>query len=156
MTAPPISEEDLELEELRRRRREEILTRRAPAPQPSQPPTPPKELRGESIAPFLEAHPRVVVDVWAPWCGPCRTMAPVLETLAQRLHPKVRFAKVNADEEPGWATQWGVSGIPTLLLFERSHLVDRLVGAQPLGALEARLRAVFRLQAAEPANEESG
>lgn len=139
-------ENDDELLELRRRRVQEILDRRTSGgtPPPAADPTP-TELRSEAIRAFLSEHPRVVVDVWAPWCAPCRMVAPVLDGLARKWYPKIRFAKVNADEEPLWTTQWGVSGIPTLLLFQQSRLVDRLVGAYPATVMESRFRSAFRL-----------
>ncbi len=139
------SEPDLELAELRARRREAMLAGRARERSPPPPPSRPVNLNGVTFGPFLQEHPRVAIDVWAPWCGPCRAMAPVLDALAQELAGAVQFAKLNADEEPTLAGRWGVEGIPTLLLFERGTLVDRIVGAHPHDTLERRLRATFRL-----------
>ncbi len=139
---------DPELDALRDRRLKEILSRRTPAPAPpSRPALKPTELTSASVNGFLGAHRRVVVDVWAPWCGPCRTMAPILDTLAHELDPDVRFAKVNADEELMLAQRWGVEGIPTLLLFEGAKLVDRVVGAYPHDTLLQHVRSIFRLRA---------
>lgn len=142
----PIEEEDTELAELRQRRIQEILGQRSSAPAAPPPPAAPVELTAQSFPQFLAAHPRVVVDVWAPWCAPCRAVAPVLDALAKRfaVHD-VRFTKLNADEEPQMAAQWGVTGIPTLLLFQESRLIDRLVGAYPGEVIDRRLRTAFRL-----------
>lgn len=92
---------------------------------------------------FVSEHPRALVDVWAPWCGPCRTMGPILEALAQEYAGRVDFGKINADDEPGLANQFGVEGIPTLLFFRRGQLVDRVVGAVPPDRLRNRIRAVY-------------
>lgn len=140
-----IEEADPELSAIRARRVAQLLTRRPDAPTSAPARAVPVELTSSSIRPFLADHPRAVVDVWAPWCGPCRTMAPILDGLAGELAPNVHFGKLNADTEPSLAARWNVEGIPTLLLFESGRLVDRIVGAQPRDRLRARLQAVFRL-----------
>jgi thioredoxin 2 len=82
----------------------------------------------------FEKHKRdddlpVLVDVWAPWCGPCRVMAPMFELAAKELEPKVRLLKVNADKEPGVASELGAAAIPTLLLLNKGQVVARSAGA---------------------------
>ena len=77
----------------------------------------------------------VLVDVWAPWCGPCRTMAPMFEAAAAGLEPDVRLLKVNADEQPRIAADYGVSGIPALLLFRGGRLVSRNAGFMTEGQI---------------------
>jgi thioredoxin 1 len=77
----------------------------------------------------------VIVDFWAPWCGPCKMVAPVLEKLAKEYAGKLVVAKVNTDENPEWAMKFGVQGIPTLLLVSNGKIAHRQVGALPEGML---------------------
>jgi len=77
----------------------------------------------------------VVVDFWAPWCGPCRMMAPHYEEATRRLQNKARFAKVNSDEEPQLSARYGIRGIPTLIVFKQGAEVARQSGAMELAGL---------------------
>lgn len=71
----------------------------------------------------------VLIDVWAPWCGPCRSMAPMFERAAQQLEPAVRLLKLNSDQAPGVSSRLGISGIPTLLLMRNGREIARTSGA---------------------------
>ncbi len=80
---------------------------------------------------ILNSDLPVVVDFWAPWCGPCKAVAPILDKLAEDYSDKVVIAKVNTDEDNQYAAQYGVQGIPTMIFFHEGKLVHRQVGALP-------------------------
>jgi len=84
----------------------------------------------------LQAKELVLVDFWAPWCGPCRMIAPVVEELASENAGSVKMAKINIDDNRAAATKYGVSSIPTLLLFKDGEVVDRFEGIKPKHRLQ--------------------
>jgi thioredoxin 1 len=82
----------------------------------------------------------VLVDFWAPWCGPCRVVAPVVEQIAQEYDGLVKVTKLNTDENPMIASQYRIMGIPTLGIFVNGKMVDQVVGAVPKGHIENKLK----------------
>ncbi|HVJ63649.1 MAG TPA: thioredoxin [Bdellovibrionota bacterium] len=85
-----------------------------------------------------------MVDFWAPWCGPCRAIAPVIDALATQYEGQVSITKVNVDENPRVATDYEIRGIPTTLFFKNGKLVDRIVGAVPKDDFQKSIERLLR------------
>jgi thioredoxin 1 len=133
---------DDELARLRERRMRELLAaKEAPPP----PPAAVLTATTANLEALVVAHPYLVVDCWAPWCGPCRRVAPVVEALAAEFAGRIAFAKLNTDEHPRVAQAYGISAIPTLLLFAGGRLAGTITGAYPIDAMRAELLRAFRL-----------
>lgn len=99
----------------------------------------PVDLTGAGLKEFIRNHPAAVVDCWAPWCGPCRMVAPVIEELAREYSGKIAFGKLNVDENQPAAMEYQIMSIPTLLVFKNGKLVDQIIGALPKKSLEAAI-----------------
>ena len=89
----------------------------------------------------------VLVDFWAPWCGPCKMIAPSVEELAKEYDGKALIAKVNTDDHPLWASRFGIQGIPTLIVFKGGKEVDRVVGAVRKDVLKGKLEKALTVPA---------
>lgn len=85
----------------------------------------------------VESQGTVLVDFWAPWCGPCKMIAPVLEDLDREIGDKLKIAKVNVDDNPESASRFGVMSIPTLIVFKDGEPVDKIVGFRPKEAIKS-------------------
>ena len=86
----------------------------------------------------------VLVDCWAPWCGPCRIVGPIMDQLAMESAGRYRIAKLNVDDNPQTSSRFNIASIPTMLIFKDGKLIDRLIGAQPKQAIAERLQVALR------------
>ncbi|MBX3421898.1 MAG: thioredoxin [Pirellulaceae bacterium] len=91
---------------------------------------------GNFSAEVLQSTTPVLVDFWAPWCGPCRQIAPLIDQLAQQFAGKVKVGKLNIDENPQATSQYGIQSIPTLIMFRGGNVAEQFVGAPPKAKLE--------------------
>ena len=133
------NEEDKELERIRRAKLQEIMKKSRTSEKEGQVLSKPVEVTDATFKETVENHPLVVVDCWAPWCGPCHMVAPIIEELARDYAGKVLFGKLNVDENPATAMQYQIMSIPTLLMFNNGKLVDRIIGALPRQMLESKI-----------------
>jgi len=136
-------EEDEELERIKRRKIEEMMRNISDGAeeenQPMKPLGKPLDLTDATCNKFVEGNSLSVIDCWAPWCGPCRFVSPVIEELARDYVGKISFGKLNVDKNQRVATQYGIMSIPTLLVFKEGKLVDKIVGAMPRQMLEPKI-----------------
>lgn len=93
---------------------------------------------------LVTTRPYLVIDLWAPWCGPCRRVGPVIEALADEFAGRIAFAKLNTDENPQVAAQYRISAIPTLLLFSSGMLVGQITGAYPIDSIRQEIVRTFK------------
>ncbi|HOB38162.1 MAG TPA: thioredoxin [Methanomassiliicoccaceae archaeon] len=125
-----------ELERIREKKMQEMAAR-------NDWPSEPVNVNDDNINDFIRRYGLALVDCWAPWCGPCRMMSPVIDALAKDMQGKVAFAKLNTDENQRTAMRYTIEAIPTLLVFKDGELVDRWVGARPKEDLARRLQAML-------------
>jgi thioredoxin 2 len=104
----------------------------------------PVDVTDQSFQPEVLSHPGpVLVDCWAPWCGPCKMVAPVLEQLAAEYRGRLKIAKLNVDENPAIASRYGIQSIPTMLIFKNGTQVDKIIGAVPREEIMRHLAGVL-------------
>jgi thioredoxin 1 len=103
-------------------------------------PDAPIPMQDANIEKTVKTYPTIVVDCWAPWCGPCRMIGPIIEELAKEMKGKIVFGKLNVDENPQTSLKYNIMSIPTLLVFKNGALVDRFIGAMPKEMLLQKLK----------------
>jgi thioredoxin 1 len=106
-------------------------------------PDAPVEVSDANFEEFVKKYPKVVVDCWAPWCGPCRMLSPTVEAMARDHKGKVVFGKLNTDDNYSTAAKFKIMSIPTLLFFKDGKLVNKTVGAAPRASVESEMRKVL-------------
>ena len=131
---------DEELEKIRQRKLRQLMKKTSETEKKKKLTTnKPVEVTDATLKEMVHEHPLVVVDCWAPWCPPCRMVAPVVEEMARDYAGKILFGKLNVDENPEVAMEYQIMSIPTLLVFKNGQLVDRIVGAMPREMLEPKI-----------------
>ncbi len=128
---------DDELKTILARKKNELMAQAQSGSQITSPIT----LTDSNFNEMVVKYPLLVVDFWAPWCGPCRMVSPVIEQLATELAGKVVFGKLNVDENPKVAGTFGIQSIPTISIFKNGKPVDGFVGAVPKTQIQARILA---------------
>jgi len=130
-----------ELEDIRKRKLEaysERYIKRGSNMDESWPNTP-INVTDADIEQHTKKYQTIVIDCWAPWCGPCRMVGPIIEELSREMQGKIVFGKLNVDENPETSAKHQIMSIPTLLVFKNGNLVDRIVGAMPKEMLKQKL-----------------
>lgn len=133
------NEEDKELERIKRAKLQEMITKSQASKKEAEVLNRSIEITDATFKETIESHPMIVVDCWAPWCGPCRMVSPIIEELARDYAGKVLFGKLNVDENPMTSSQYQIMSIPTLLVFNHGKLVDKIIGALPREILEPKI-----------------
>jgi thioredoxin 1 len=134
---------DKELEEIKKRKMEELKKQIMNGGKKMEEnlPDAPITLTDADIEDNINKYETIVIDCWAPWCGPCRMVSPVIDELAKEMQGKIVFGKLNVDENPATSMKHKIMSIPTLLIFKNGNLVDRLVGAYPKEELKKKLES---------------
>jgi len=102
-------------------------------------PDTPVQLSDNNFDEKVKKYQTIVIDCWAPWCGPCRMVGPIVEELAKEMQGKVVFGKLNVDENRATSAKYGIMAIPSLLMFQNGQLIDTFVGAMPGPILKAKI-----------------
>ena len=131
---------DSEVKRVNEKRFEEMLKLQRPEETRGAASVTPVELTDANFVQVVNSHPLVVVDFWAPWCGPCRVVSPVLEQLASEMAGEATFGKLNVDDNPVTSRQFGIQSIPTIVVFKDGVPVDGRVGAAPKNVIEGKVR----------------
>ena len=130
-----------ELEEIKRKKLEQLKMKYMNGGKKMEKNSPdvPLKVTDADIETNIKKYPLMVVDCWAPWCGPCRMIGPVIEELAKEMQGKIVFGKLNVDENRAASAKYRIMSIPALLVFKNGNLVDNIIGAMPKEMLLGRL-----------------
>lgn len=131
-------DEDVELRKIRTERKKDLLGYAKGNEKKS--PNATVTIDDSNFNNMIHQYPLMLIDCWAPWCAPCRMMAPVIEKMAKSYVSRVVFGKLNVDENPNTSRQFQILAIPTLLIIKNAKEVDRIVGAAPRQLIETKLR----------------
>lgn len=107
-------------------------------------PDKPIKVSDKNFESTIAKYPLVVIDCWASWCAPCRIIAPIIEKLAKNYRSRIVFGKLDVSANKMIPAKYGIRGIPTLLIFNKGKLIDRIVGLQPMDILESRLKRYLK------------
>lgn len=133
-------EEDEKLQRIRQRKLRQLIRKASETvKERKSAPNKPVEITDVTFTEIIQNYSLVVIDCWAPWCGPCYMVAPLIEEMAQDYAGRILFGKLNVDENQEVATRYGIMSIPTLLVFKNGELVDRIIGAMPRKMLEPKI-----------------
>ena len=132
---------DNELEEIKKKKLEELKKQYMSGGKnmDENSPNTPLTITDADFDEAVKKYTTIVVDCWAPWCGPCRMVAPVIEELAKEMQGKIVFGKLNVDENPMTSAKHQIMSIPTMLIFKNGELIDKFVGAMPKDQLKQKL-----------------
>lgn len=134
---------DEELVAIREKKKREHMSEMNQTKDRSSWPGVPVEITDANFESNMKQYSALVVDCWAPWCGPCRMIAPTVEALAKDYKGKVVFGKLNTDDNIGVSSKFGIMSIPTLLFFKDGKLVDKMIGAVPRQQIEERMKKIL-------------
>ena len=130
-----------ELDEIKKRKMEKMMSDMKKSVEPSvQLPDKPVVITDETMDAAAAQYPVFILDCWAEWCGPCRTIGPIIEELAREMKGKVVFGKLNVDQNMQTANKHRISAIPTMLVFKNGNLVDKIIGAYPKATLAGKIQ----------------
>jgi thioredoxin 1 len=130
-----------EVEEIKQRKLNEMMQRAGSGQSGGNGwPEAPVQVSDANFESFVNKYPKVVVDCWAPWCGPCRMLSPTIDAIAKDMNGSVAFAKLNTDDNYGTAGKFKIMSIPTLLFFKDGKLVNKMVGAGPRPVVDQEIR----------------
>jgi len=134
---------DPELEKIRKKKLQEMQRRVDSQDNEGRTREGPIAVEDSNFDELVRRYPLMVIDCWAPWCGPCRMVAPIIDELARDYAGKVLFGKLNVDENPQTSGRFGIMSIPTLLIMKDGSEVDRIIGAVPRNVIEAKLEKLL-------------